>query len=75
MKKTTDQISKNSDSRKLSQTLKELEEALNKWDDISQSPIDVPLYSNEKISRDSILISETKKLLLKLKTQISELDQ
>ena len=59
-------------TKKLSTTLIELEDALNEWDSISKD-----LVPNEKKTsvRDAQLISETKKLLSKLKTQIAELDQ
>ncbi len=59
-------------TKKLSTTLIELEDALNKWDSISKD-----LVSTEKKTacRDAELMSETKKLLSKLKNQIAELDQ
>lgn len=59
-------------TKKLSTTLVELEDALNKWDSISKDPV----TDEKKLSvRDSELISETKKLLSQLKSQIAELDQ
>ncbi len=60
-------------TKKLSNTLLELETALNQWDAISKEL--KPADEKRKVSRDSNLIAETKKLLSKLKVQIAELDR
>ena len=59
-------------TKKLSHTLLELEQALNQWDEISK---DLVLDVKNTKARDSSLISETKKLLTQLKIQIAELDR
>jgi hypothetical protein len=62
-------------SSPLSSTLKELESALNKWDEISSEPVEAKLTEpkSTRTSRDSELISETKKLLARLKNQLADL--
>ncbi len=59
-------------TKKLSNTLLELEFALNQWDKISK---DIGITDQKaKKARDSVLICETKKLLTQLKIQLAELD-
>lgn len=59
----------------LSSTLKELENALNKWDEISTAPSEPNLEpaQSKRPTRDSELIQETKKLLARLKNQLADL--
>lgn len=59
----------------LSSTLKELESALNKWDEITSEPAEQPVTATQsnRVARDSELISETKKLLARLKNQLADL--
>ena len=51
-------------TKKLSTTLIELEDALNKWDSISKDLVKDDL---KPLRRDEVLICETKKLLTQLK--------
>ena len=73
MKKTS--VTKNSgpQTKKLSHTLLELEQALNQWNELSMNLI--PGDEKRKHPRDASLINETKKLLSQLKIQIAELDR
>ena len=65
-------MKKPSQTKKLSHTLLELEEALNQWDEISKDLS--PTCEKSPKVRDANLISETKKLLTQLKIQIAELE-
>ena len=72
------QASKKHPAKKLTHTLMELEQALEKWEKIDGAlSAERPHFEADAVlgGRDVEWLSETKKLLTKLKIQIAELDK